>query len=61
MGPFERSNLPRCPRCQGKMLPAPDLGDSMCFTCGYMAYAALPADLLLDKQRSTSHAGEKLH
>jgi hypothetical protein len=61
MEPIEGTNLRRCPRCRGKMLPAPDVGDSVCFTCGHVAYPELPANLDLDRQRPTSHAGRSLH
>jgi hypothetical protein len=57
--PLERPTPEPCPRCQGKMLPAPDDGDSVCFTCGHMAYAEAPADLHLDRPTTYFPCGKK--
>jgi hypothetical protein len=52
-----KSNLPPCARCRGKMILDSDSGDTTCFSCGHIVYAVTPSDL---PSRPISHAGQKL-
>ena len=56
-----KSLLPPCPRCQGRMLPAPDAGDLVCFSCGHIAYAAPILPFPPGGERRTSHGGKSLN
>ncbi len=59
MIPNLNQNLPRCNRCQGKMILDKGTGDSTCFTCGSVVYAVEPTDRELT--RPISHAGQSLN
>lgn len=54
-----KTNLPRCARCQGKMILDKESGDSTCFTCGSVVYASEPVDREIN--RPISHAGQSLN
>ena len=53
-----KHSLPPCPRCHGKMILDKETGDSTCFTCGSVVYAAEPIDR--ERPRPISHAGQSL-
>ena len=55
-----KPSLPRCSRCQGKMILDQESGDRTCFTCGHILYAVEPLERH-QRTRPVSHAGQSLN